>query len=319
MPLPLIPIAIALFLAGAGGVGAGAKGVYDMNQAQDIVKKSKRRYGDNLKTYQAQEAQTRVAIEKHGRRQLRAQSTTLSDWADWLEVNEHQVRRLEHSVVDGVEVSIPDLPALKVVVVEAKGLLAGATSAAVSAVAAQQAALAGVRALAVAGTGAAISTLSGAAAESATLAWLGGGAVAAGGGGVAAGTVVLSGVAIAPALLVGGITLAIQGEKAVTQAEAYRAKVQIAIEEMKTNTKLLKRLERRTAELETVLARLNRQAGRSLMALSEIAFDPSQHASQFLQTALLMRSLAEVIDTPLLDSNGHISEATTTITERHAA
>ena len=42
-----------------------------------------------------------------------------------------------------------------------------------------------------ASTGTLISTLSGAAASNATLAWLGGGSLAAGGGGIAAGTMVL--------------------------------------------------------------------------------------------------------------------------------
>ncbi len=52
--------------------------------------------------------------------------------------------------------------------------------------------MAAVTAFGTAGTGAAISSLSGAAATNATLAWLGGGTAAAGGGGMAAGTVVLA-------------------------------------------------------------------------------------------------------------------------------
>ncbi|MFE2579358.1 hypothetical protein [Streptomyces sp. NPDC059378] len=58
-----------------------------------------------------------------------------------------------------------------------------------------------VGALASASTGTAISGLSGAAATSAMLAWLGGGSLAAGGGGVAAGTLVLTGIVAAPAVL----------------------------------------------------------------------------------------------------------------------
>lgn len=60
---------------------------------------------------------------------------------------------------------------------------------------------AAVGALATASTGAAISSLSGAAATSATLAWLGGGSIAAGGGGVALGTTVLTGLIAAPVVL----------------------------------------------------------------------------------------------------------------------
>src|SRR5262249_3366345 len=56
--------------------------------------------------------------------------------------------------------------------------------------------------LGTASTGTAISTLSGVAASNATLAWLGGGALAAGGGGVALGTLVLGGLVAGPAILV---------------------------------------------------------------------------------------------------------------------
>ena len=54
-------------------------------------------------------------------------------------------------------------------------------------------AMAAVSAFGTASTGTAISTLSGAAASNATLAWFGGGAVAAGAGGIAIGTAVLTG------------------------------------------------------------------------------------------------------------------------------
>ena len=53
-----------------------------------------------------------------------------------------------------------------------------------------------------ASTGTAISSLSGAAATNATLAWFGGGSIAAGGGGVAMGTVVLSGGTLAVGVVV---------------------------------------------------------------------------------------------------------------------
>jgi hypothetical protein len=319
MPFPLLAVAFVLVSAGTAGAGVGAKGVYDMAEAKAMERDARSRYHDDLDKYQVQEDQTRCMIEKYGRFQLRVQATTVSEWAGWLETNERKVRWLEHAIVDGVEISVPDLPELNVVIAEATELLAGATSAAVSAVAAQQVALAGVRALAAAGTGAAISSLSGAAAEGATLAWLGGGTIAAGGGGVAAGTLVLSGVAIAPALLIGGITLAIQGEKARTQAQEYESEVNCAVEEMHTNAKLLERLERRTVELDHILTQLNSRARCSLQSLSELDFDPSGHAHEFQQTALLMRALTEVLDTPLLDADGNVSEASATLTERYAA
>ena len=56
-----------------------------------------------------------------------------------------------------------------------------------------------------AGTGVAISSLSGAAANSAALAWLGGGTAAAGGGGTAVGVAVIGGVVVVAAVVVGSV------------------------------------------------------------------------------------------------------------------
>jgi hypothetical protein len=90
---------------------------------------------------------------------------------------------------------------LRNVRVGAAGLVTAMAGGAATGAAAGAATFAAVGALATASTGTAISSLSGAAATSATLAWLGGGAVAAGGGGVAAGTAVLTGVVTGPVVL----------------------------------------------------------------------------------------------------------------------
>jgi len=198
-------------------------------------------------------------------------------------------------------------------------LLQGGVTAAVSAVAAQQAALAGVRGLAVAGTGTAISALGGAAAESATLAWLGGGSLAAGGGGVAAGGMVLTGFAVAPALLIGGITLAIQGDKALTNANKFDADVKVAIAEMDTHEQLLKQLCARADEVRSVLDRLVEYAHAALEELSRWDFDVKRDLEIFQRTAVIMAEIGRVLETPLLGEDGEISPASLTLIERYAA
>ncbi len=76
---------------------------------------------------------------------------------------------------------------------DALGLMAVSGVSVASAIAAESAIMSLVAGVGTASTGTAISSLSGAAATNASLAWLGGGAVSAGGGGVAAGSVVLTG------------------------------------------------------------------------------------------------------------------------------
>ncbi|TCK27521.1 hypothetical protein [Pseudonocardia endophytica] len=82
------------------------------------------------------------------------------------------------------------------------------------------AAFTGVGAFAAASTGTPIASLSGAAATNATLAWLGGGSLAAGGGGVAAGTLVLTGVVGLPILLAGGGYLVWEGRRTLRRQKA---------------------------------------------------------------------------------------------------
>lgn len=69
-----------------------------------------------------------------------------------------------------------------------------------------------------ASTGAAISGLYGVAATNATLAALGGGALAAGGAGIAGGVAVLTGIVAAPALILAGIGVVVAGRRSRSQA-----------------------------------------------------------------------------------------------------
>lgn len=96
---------------------------------------------------------------------------------------------------------------------------------------------ASVSALATASTGTAIASLSGAAASSATLAWLGGGTLAAGGMGVAGGTALMAGVVALPMMLAVGAVLVWKGRRLRREAEAEAEKLdaaQQALEDIQT-------------------------------------------------------------------------------------
>lgn len=99
------------------------------------------------------------------------------------------------------------------------GGLGGAALGTAGGFAASGAATAAIMALGTASTGTAISTLSGAAATNAVLAWLGGGAIAAGGGGMALGTAILGGATLGAGLLLGGIIFNITGSTLSDKAD----------------------------------------------------------------------------------------------------
>jgi hypothetical protein len=100
-----------------------------------------------------------------------------------------------------------------------------------------------------ASTGTAIGTLSGAAMTNATLAWLGGGAVAAGGGGIAAGTAVLGGLVAIPALALTGIFSHVQANKKINEIEKQMNKIIRAMDDIRGNILQLDLLEERSEEL----------------------------------------------------------------------
>ena len=86
---------------------------------------------------------------------------------------------------------------------------------------------------ATASTGTAIASLSGAAATNATLAWLGGGSLAAGGLGIAGGTAVLGSLLVGPAIAIAGFTLDSKAEENLTKAKKFKAEVEEKVEKMK--------------------------------------------------------------------------------------
>ena len=125
--------------------------------------------------------------------------------------------------------------------------------------------------VATASTGAAISSLSGAAAGNATLAWLGGGSLAAGGGGMAAGAVVLTGIAAAPVLLIGGGALWVQSRRLAKQRQADTAAYRSATSKLASLTAQLQRATDFVIEFHTTFAALvdgaraaNRSFGQAL-------------------------------------------------------
>lgn len=112
-----------------------------------------------------------------------------------------------------------------------------------------------VSAMATASTGTAIASLSGAAASSATLAWLGGGSLAAGGMGVAGGTAVLTGVVALPALLAVGGVLVWKGRKLRREAEAEVEKLDAAQQALEDIDSALPRAEHLANAQQTILQR----------------------------------------------------------------
>jgi hypothetical protein len=313
------PLVIPLAVLIAVGVSAAGKGVNDLVQADRTAKSAQQRHRMAVSAIEACQARTHGIAEDYGTDQLRAQAETIGRFVAWLERNEHLVESLDRKIIAGVTVALPSLPRMQFDVQLAKTGLSGGFGAVSAAASAQGAALWGVTTFASASTGTAISGLTGAAATNATLAWLGGGSLAAGGGGMAAGVAVLNLIMIAPAAFVAGLTVSIVGAKRRTKAREYAATVAVSIEHMDTATVLLAGIDARVGELKEVLSGLVVRAERAIGELEVLEFDPDAHGADFLRALQLVTAIGEVIEAPVLEpGTGQLSDVSINIVEKYS-
>jgi hypothetical protein len=180
--------------------------------------------------------------------------------------------------------------------------------------------------LGTASTGTAIATLSGAAATNATLAWLGGGALAAGGGGMAAGAAVLGGIVILPALAIMGAFSHIAAGRKIAKIEEASSDAVKGIAAFKKTELNLNALQRRSDELASTITRscdvFNRQYESARKELYPWGF--FSQCKRFIRRVLrkpffdhrdlnviapllqMAAAVAELIDTRVMDEEGGI-------------
>lgn len=171
-----------------------------------------------------------------------------------------------------------------------------------------------------ASTGTAISGLSGVAAWNATLAWLGGGSLAAGGGGMALGTVVLGGITVGPALMIGGFVLGGEGKKALTKAIEYAKEVDNKIAQLDKSKGFLGQVQRRIKELQYLVNSLNSRAIKSLTELESRAnfnLHLEEDVAKFREVLLLIKASSEIMKLPILDEKGKLTKATENLEEKY--
>lgn len=316
MPLPLIIAAWAIGSAAAGGSAAGGTGLLKMRGAKQVVNAKNAELESASEGLKESRRNCEAAFAALGETKLQAISGALLPFHE-------AFSKLKH--VDlAVEVSAEGAPGLDPVRVREAGRLTVdlASALGISAVGVGVGAMAStgttmaVTSLAAAGTGSAISGLSGVAASNAMLAWLGGGTLAAGGGGIAAGTMVLSGIATAPALLVGGVFLHHKGREAKAKAEEFSADVDKALADVRTSRTVLDGAGQQATAVRQVLDRLVPMLasgagwlnGQALKRDDWRDFDTATK-DEVRKIAALAMATSELVHTPLMNEDGTISAA----------
>lgn len=294
MAIPVLLWGAAAALA-ATGVVKGAAAMSDINEAKEIGERAERRHRRRVRDLN----ETRDKTNKH--------FTDLGELKVIIFNNQikHIVDLLHHSSNKQVKSALQDfqstftlteLKEMEKMVQTSLELSTNLGSSIITGALAGLGAYGSVPLIATASTGTAISTLSGAAATNATLAWLGGGSLAAGGFGMAGGMIALGGIVAGPALAVGGFMLASKAEEALTQAREYEAEVEEAIAQLDLVKEGLLGLQKNADEITYAL---NEMVQRFEEVRVNDVDDENFHAM-----LVIGRALKDLMDIQIMDNDG---------------
>jgi hypothetical protein len=259
---------------------------------------------------------TNEALRAYGTEQEAALRAVVVRMAEFIRRNQRHVNESLKLLVDGVEVDVNECGETGGLGPDAVSFLVSLATAGTTGVGAAAGTTAAVTAFGAASTGTSISALSGVAAQNATMAALGGGSLASGGGGMALGATALNFVTVGPALLVGGLLLNGQGEKALTRAKEFVADAKVQQAEVAGMRTTFKAVERRIDELSDLLQSLVSRAVPAIVVLEGIenleedGFQPQRHAREFQEAIGLTVAVRDVASTPVVEEDGKLNRQT---------
>lgn len=315
MPLPLI-LAGAAILAGGYGVKKGIDAKDDFDTAKRINRRAQTMYDEAKSELEDERELTQKAMENLGQAKYNIYNESIIPFVDVFS----KIKNISFN--DNILSDATNLPAMsagelarmKTSVLEIKSVLSGGITALGSGGLAGLAAYGGVGVLGTASTGTAIGTLSGAAATNATLAWLGGGSLAAGGYGMAGGMMVLGGVVAGPVLAVGGMMMASKAEAAKEDAYGNLDKAELASEQMKEARVAASGIRLRFDEITKVLCSLELRFQPLLQSLNDLVesnTNYSTYSEEDRKGVMIVASTAKVLknllEAPIIDNEGTLT------------
>lgn len=313
MPLPIIVAGIAVG-AGIYGVYKGVKATRDFGEAKDVNKSARSIYDDATESLERCRDETQAALIRLGEEKASLVEHSLMPFVRAFERLKHvDYNEFETSeeILSNVESEVLEIREISVQMAEIVGGPGGALGAGALA---GLAAYGSVGLLGTASTGAAIGGLSGVAATNATLAWFGGGSLAAGGLGIAGGTAVLGGIVAAPVLLVGGLILASKATEAKENARSNLAKANAAAEAMQSAETAARAIGRMADQARGAIQELRNHLDRDVHILEHLVsgnddFRTYQNTDRkvvvrCVSVALTVKKLAE---TPILEEDGSVT------------
>lgn len=314
---------------------ASATGDFIVNAAKDMTginaythyqaaRQNREQAGEIIKNVEIEVGKVRYLANERlqymGEIRLEALRNSVGRFIGIVERMNQGVRDKEYEILTQININEGELKEMEIVAVDQKKMTAvvgtGASAAAAVAAYGAQAVKWGVQKFAAASTGTAIKQLSGAAAEKATMAWLGGGSVASGGGGVAAGAsrmAMLGTAATGITILTTVATLAsMYYSQKHTEATQYLADVKVWEAKTMSACELMKMIVRRSDEIAILTTRLETRCSDALDSLDGIVdvFDLNNiaHVKTFQNAAILVKSVSQLCQASLIDENGELNE-----------
>ena len=325
MPLPLLFIGIAA-ATGTFGVGSTIKAGVDANTAK-LVNRSANEIVQNATDWvNAQRLACGRSLTQLGEEKLFVLSSSITEFLNCFQ----KIKNVDFKDSEGLDelkkmhIDEQDFVEMRSLVNFAGSLAGGAVAGTAGGALAAFGAYGAAQALAFASTGTAISALSGAAATNATLAFFGGGSLAAGGLGMAGGTAVLGGLVAGPALMVMGLVAGNAAkknlEKAYTnKAEAIQIASQLNVAGLQCET-----IRRRTYMFYNLLARLDTYFLPLIYKMEDIVVNEGEDYRAYstdskkviASCASVAVSVKTVLDTPLLTDDGLLTDESDIKSER---
>lgn len=315
MPIPLLFIGIAA-ATGAVGVGKSIKAGIDQKDANDTNERADSIIQSASDKIEKCRKNCGAAIDNLGSCKINVLDDSIKPFISEFEKLNHVelsdsqgLNELQKMVLDKKTFTeLKDLQSMATSMVG--GLASGAMAGAITAFGAYGAA----GALATASTGTAIASLSGAAATNATLAFFGGGSLAAGGLGIAGGTAVLGGLVAGPALAVLGFVVGAKASANKDKAYSNLAKAREFSEEMDTASSLCMGIRKRANMFSRFLLSLNSVFEPLIYEMGEIIKrrgtdfrEFSQEERNTVAEAMAMAgAIKSILDTPILDDDGNL-------------
>ncbi|WP_129351700.1 hypothetical protein [Solidesulfovibrio carbinolicus] len=321
MPLPLIPIVLGgiALLSGGYGVKKGFDAKEDYDRADVLNNEATTIYDDACEKLKVARDGAKYALKNLGETKFQVYKNSIIPFVEFfskIKAIDFQDKMIADELKE-MAISSDDLREITRVALKMQEVVGGGIAALGAGGLAGLAAYGGVGTLATASTGTAIASLGGVAATNATLAWLGGGALSAGGLGVAGGTAVLGGIVAGPVLAIGGMMLAAKAEEAKHNAYANRDKARMAAQQMKTAEVATNGIQKRLAEIDQLLLKLDRIFQPLLGGLRWLVASGRCDYSEYslpdrkgvMMAALLAKTLKVVLETPILDKDGALTSA----------